>query len=719
MRCNKILRLILSVFLIISVMAPVSADAYSTQRKVVRVGWYESTFCFRDRYGRRCGIDYEYQNKISAYTGWTYEYVEDSWANLLEKLKKGEIDLLSDVSYTKERTEVISYPELPMGTESYYIYIDAGNKTITSENLKSFNGKRIGVNKGSVQEGFLKEWAKKNQISLEVVPLVSEEAESMDMLAKGQIDGYTSTNTFGAKEKIIAVCKVGSSDFYYAVNKARPDLLDDLNRALSGIQDEDPFFNQRMYEEHVFITKTNAFLTPGQEKWLTEHGPIRVGYRDNYIPFCVRDKETGELTGALKDYLAHATNSLRSSNIIFQPIPFPTAEAALLAMKTGKIDCVFPANLSSYDANVMDVRLTNPVMKTEMQAIMRDSDKRGINKDSKLTIAVNSGNPNIETFVKDNYPGCNLAYYSEFKTSLEEISSGKVDCALVSNYRVADMEDLLDKYKFVSVSTGESMPLSFAVNKENRELYFILNKTVVLTKRGDMDASLASYAQAHQSLTFLQYLRKHWLWVIAAITAVFFVIIALLLQKLKAESKMVEQQRQIEDALRRELQQKEQLQSAIKKVNTDPLTGVKSKHAYLEAAERLDRRIADGSVTEFGVVVCDLNDLKAINDSLGHESGDQAIRDACRAICLCFAHSPVFRIGGDEFAVILEGSDYANREALLERFEEQMAEQAQQGKTAVAFGCSLFNPMQDKNMKAVFDRADDIMYHRKNMMKRS
>ena len=101
MRGNIILRFILSVFLIISVMAPVSADAYSTQRKVVRVGWYESTFCFRDRYGRRCGIDYEYQNKISAYTGWTYEYVEDSWANLLEKLKKGEIDLLSDVSYTK------------------------------------------------------------------------------------------------------------------------------------------------------------------------------------------------------------------------------------------------------------------------------------------------------------------------------------------------------------------------------------------------------------------------------------------------------------------------------------------------------------------------------------------------------------------------------------------------------------------------------------------
>ena len=417
--------MLLCLLLLIGLMVPVSAYAYSPQRKVVRVGWYESTFCFRDRYGRRCGIDYEYQHKISAYTGWTYEYVEDSWSNLLEMLKKGEIDLLSDVSYTKERTEFMSFPELPMGTESYYVYIDADNKDITSEDLKSFNGKRIGVNKGSVQEAYLKEWAQKNRLTLEVIPLTVEEAESMDMLAKGKIDGYTSTNTFGAKEKVIPVCKVGSSDFYYAVSKKRPDLLDDLNRALSGIQDEDPYFNQRMFEEHVYITKTNAFLTQGQEKWLSRHGAIRVGYRENYTPFCVKDKDTGELAGALKDYLAHSTNSLRNSNIRFEAVPYPTTEAALVAMKTGKVDCVFPANLSSYDANLMDVRLTNPMMTTEMQAVMRASDKRSITRNSKLTIAVISGNPNIETFVKDNYPECNLAYYSDPKTCFEAIASGR------------------------------------------------------------------------------------------------------------------------------------------------------------------------------------------------------------------------------------------------------------------------------------------------------
>jgi len=131
----------------------------------------------------------------------------------------------------------------------------------------------------------------------------------------------------------------------------------------------------------------------------------------------------------------------------------------------------------------------------------------------------------------------------------------------------------------------------------------------------------------------------------------------------------------------------------------------------------MDQRIADGEVSEFGVVVFDVNDLKEINDTQGHGVGDQAIRDACGLICRCFKHSPVFRIGGDEFAVILEGDDYTNRNELLDVFEKMMSENAREGKPVVSFGCALFNPLQDKSMSTVFERADEIMYHRKTMMK--
>lgn len=139
-----------------------------------------------------------------------------------------------------------------------------------------------------------------------------------------------------------------------------------------------------------------------QEDWLAEHDVIQIGYRDNYIPFCQTDKETSELTGALKDYLAHAANNLRRADIHFEAIPFASTQEAIDAMKAGEIDCVFPVYLHSYDSDEMGVRLTNPAMTTEMNAVMRATSKQTLSPDSTITFAVCEGDLNIETFSRHN-----------------------------------------------------------------------------------------------------------------------------------------------------------------------------------------------------------------------------------------------------------------------------------------------------------------------------
>ena len=231
------------------------------------------------------------------------------------------------------------------------------------------------------------------------------------------------------------------------------------------------------------------------------------------------------------------------------------------------------------------------------------------------------------------------------------------------------------------------------------------------------ESASASNAQAEQKASFAQFLDDNWFIVVAVICVVFLIIVILLLQRLKAVRKLNEQQKVIEEALRRELEQKEQLQSVMELAYTDPLTGVKSKRAYTEAAERMDKRIAEGAVSEFSVVVFDLNDLKLINDRRGHEVGDEYIKEACRLICTCFKHSPVFRIGGDEFTAILEGEDYSNQDELLERFEKQTLESLKRDRIVVAFGCSSFIPRQDKSIQTVFERADAMMYQEKSLLK--
>ena len=190
-----------------------------------------------------------------------------------------------------------------------------------------------------------------------------------------------------------------------------------------------------------------------------------------------------------------------------------------------------------------------------------------------------------------------------------------------------------------------------------------------------------------------------------------------LLHTFVLEDEKAEYSHRLTEMFRRDQEQKEALGSARQMVYTDPLTGVKSKHAYIEAVNRIDSGITDGSINEFGVIVCDLNGLKLINDTLGHEAGDEYIKTGCMLICKKFTHSPVYRIGGDEFAVLLEGEDYSRRSELLIELDRQIEENLLSGEVVVSTGIDIYIPSCDSSFSSVFERADKKMYERKRFLK--
>ena len=168
---------------------------------------------------------------------------------------------------------------------------------------------------------------------------------------------------------------------------------------------------------------------------------------------------------------------------------------------------------------------------------------------------------------------------------------------------------------------------------------------------------------------------------------------------------------------RRAQKSEEELGHVRNIANTDPLTGVKSKHAYVEAEKEADEQIAAGGAGQFAVVVCDVNGLKYVNDTLGHKAGDEMIREACSMVCEIFLHSPVFRIGGDEFAVLLKGHDYENRKDLLHSLDQLSVDHINSGEAVISAGMSEFRPGEDGKIHAVFERADALMYQRKKELK--
>lgn len=151
--------------------------------------------------------------------------------------------------------------------------------------------------------------------------------------------------------------------------------------------------------------------------------------------------------------------------------------------------------------------------------------------------------------------------------------------------------------------------------------------------------------------------------------------------------------------------------------NIDPMTGVKSKHAWLSKEREVNNALAAGKMEDFSIVVCDVNGLKKINDTLGHKAGDEYICSASRMVCNIFKHSPVYRIGGDEFVLVLTGGDREIREDLMKLLHDSSAENIKSGGVVVSGGISDFDPQKDSSFHDVFSRADALMYKEKQLLK--
>lgn len=170
---------------------------------------------------------------------------------------------------------------------------------------------------------------------------------------------------------------------------------------------------------------------------------------------------------------------------------------------------------------------------------------------------------------------------------------------------------------------------------------------------------------------------------------------------------------------------KDNIQELNSRAYKDALTHVSNKGAFEITLREMDEMIhaaEPGEEPEFGLAMFDCNDLKSINDTYGHDKGDIYLQGTCQLICKVFAHSPVFRIGGDEFASILRGEDFVNRKDLEKRMYTRSAEISEAAKepcetVSVAMGIAVYDPSVDQDMNSVLRRADETMYRNKAMMK--
>ena len=523
----------LCLLLLLPALFPVKAAAETVPAKVVRVGSFEDTFNYVNEKGIRKGYGYELLQTLSGYTGWQLEYVTCDWSDCFEKLKNGEIDIMGDISYTEDRTEEMLFSDEPMGEEKDYLYADLSREDITASDFKTLNGKKIGVLMGTEPEVMLTEWEEKYDLKTQHVNISNNE-DAKQKLANHEIDCFVSMEeSFWTELGISTITHVGSSDIYYAINKDRADIKEELDNAMRALEDADPFYTADLYKRYFSMDYT-PILTGEEKAWLKKHGAIRMGFLTGDSGVSVYDPSTGELTGTITDYIRFAKDCLGNQELEFQMVGYDSQKAELDALKSGEIDMVFHFDQSPNLAEEYRVACTNTTWTSNMMAV---TNKEHFNETQANRVAVPQNKISLTRYLAVYYPQWEIVDCAAPEDAAKLVESGQADCFVTGTGSEGTYNK---KYDFYSVPLPSPAKSCFAVNSGNGILLSILNKTIKAMPANMLTASLAMYKSAARKVTLGEFIRDNFVKVLlvsSIFVAAFLLTILKLLQKArKAEA---------------------------------------------------------------------------------------------------------------------------------------------------------------------------------------
>ena len=497
--------------------SPSASDMYIN----VRAAWYEDSYHITNPDGGRSGYGYEYEQAVASYTGWDYIYVEDDWTALFKQLERGQIDIMSALSYTDERAEHMLFSDLPMGEERYYLYVNLADSGISASKLSSLKGKRVAVMTQTVQYAQFCAWERKNNIETIHVPVDSID-EAKALFAAKQLDGVVSTETsIWADAGLTAIVGTGSSEIYFGISKSRPDIKEKLDAAMRSMESDKPFYANELYKRYI-ATQVLSPLTAEEKDWLAEHGSIRIGYLRNDPGFSVEDPKTGQVTGVLNDYIMYATDCL-DETIHFEIVGFDTLQAALSAVQNGKVDMVFHVSQNPYYAERSGVSLSNTVLSIPLAVVTAQD---AFNESMPNTIAIVKSDAQAKWYISNNYPFWTIAKYDSYEDAEQAVERGDADGMLI---RAAQAMQYVNDKELHSVYLTQAGEVSFAVERGNRLLNSILNKTLKTMQSTKLTGAVSMYEDAAKKVTLLDYVKDNLLTVTISCLSLFLLILAVIL----------------------------------------------------------------------------------------------------------------------------------------------------------------------------------------------
>lgn len=453
--------------------APAFAADSDQQAKTVRVGWLVNNKGFQEGAPgeRLSGWGYEYLQTLSYYTkGWQYEYVSGTFTELMDMLEAGEIDLMPNISYSPEREQKLLFSSNPEGTERYYIYAKPDRDDLAKGDPQALQGLTIGCNSGVMQTIVGQQWLADEGVTCTYKEIDTGSA-LFEALADGEVDAVIMNDTISSPDAS-PMFYVGSSDYYFAVPKSRPDLMNDINAAMTAIARVNPRYNDEVKSSYSAQNSGSSSLTGTETSWLKANGnTITLGYLKNQLPYCTQNGD-GEMEGSLASL---ATTLHDKFGITVTTVAISNNQQMLKALSNGTIDVALPLFRDYWLAEQKGVIQSNPMGTVSLTAIHSSNN---LNSDLKKIACTQDAIVN-HSELESLFPDATITDYPNGNEALEALNKGEARCIIVPSTRLKTIRDTYNIEDFQTQELTDAAQLSCLISRGKPELLGIINKGIV------------------------------------------------------------------------------------------------------------------------------------------------------------------------------------------------------------------------------------------------
>ncbi len=443
---------------------------------VVRVGFFAfSGYHEMEDDGRLDGYGYEFLQKLAAYGDWTYQYLgyDSSYADSLDMLREGKVDVVTSVSKTPEREEEFLFSKKSIGTNSTMFTVKAGNSSVISGDYSTYEGLRIGMLEGNSKNQNFETFAADHGFSY--IPVYYETEDQLtSALQEGSLDGIV-TGSLRATRNEWIIESFAASNFYIVTGRDRPDLMEQINHAIDQMDLQEPDWRTSLHSKY-YATDSGGFvmLTAEERQKLEELAaspePVKVLFNPDRAPYSYF--EDGKASGIIPAVFETLAGRL---SLACEYIPVSTREEYYRLRKSRQADIILDFSSDYYLAEQEGYKITRPYLNVSFVRITRDGFRGGIR-----TVASVYPSDILNTYIQRQYAGDDILYYGTIDECVQAVVRGEADSTVLYAYMAEQVlqRDIKNQLSFVLLDDS-SLSYSIGVNAEDGHvLLSVFNKAL-------------------------------------------------------------------------------------------------------------------------------------------------------------------------------------------------------------------------------------------------